>query len=191
MSKDTDQTLTVVAAGGHCGDLLYTWEIVEGGGSLNTNEGEEVIYSAPSSNANCDSNPVIALYCNGILVDNLAMAINAFLSDAYKAVWVVSSSVESSCIQQSETRVICQRYIYVKSYSCMGNYKNTEKMYGTSLSTEAVNNCEDCFDMLDTMGYSEADIISLAAADGYSLGQVIDIRGDWYIENGCCCEQLL
>jgi hypothetical protein len=76
MQVNEQQTLNAIAEGGYCGDLVYAWEIISGGGSLNTNEGAEVIYTAPATNPNCVNNPIITLKCNGVLRDNLKIAVN-------------------------------------------------------------------------------------------------------------------
>ena len=80
MAVNEVQDLTADIVGGECGIPIYTWEIVSGGGTLDKVAGEEVKYTAPATNPDCDSNPVIALFCNGVLVDNLAIAINAYPS---------------------------------------------------------------------------------------------------------------
>lgn len=70
MSCGAEQTFTVI--GGHDGSV-YTWE-VSGGGSI-TSGG---VYTAPATNANCSSNAVIHLLCNGTTVATLAIAINCY-----------------------------------------------------------------------------------------------------------------
>lgn len=79
MNINETQQLTVV--GGYPG-TTYTWT-VSGGGSI-TSEG---LYTAPSSNASCSSNPTINLLCEGIAVDSLNIAINGWTGNE-TAYWV-------------------------------------------------------------------------------------------------------
>jgi hypothetical protein len=65
----------------------YTWSLV-GGGSLNTTEGSSVIYTAPSSNAGCSSNPNISVEdaCGTVFEISIAVNCNTGGLAAY-ALW--------------------------------------------------------------------------------------------------------
>jgi len=76
MAVDEEQELTVEGAKAGC---TYTWAIASGGGELSSNEGTSVTYTAPSSNANCASNPTITLSVEGNVCDTLAIAVNAYV----------------------------------------------------------------------------------------------------------------
>lgn len=83
MSVDEEQTLTVVAdattLSGCSGE--YGWEISSGGGSLSTASGISTVYTAPSTNVNCNENPTIKLYACGREVDSIDIAVNGYELD--------------------------------------------------------------------------------------------------------------
>ena len=72
MAVDEQQNLTATGAVAGC---TYAWAIASGGGELSAAEGTEVTYTAPSSNADCDSNPTITLTVEGTVCDTLQIAI--------------------------------------------------------------------------------------------------------------------
>lgn len=78
MAINEEQNLIVVDPETGC---TYDWAIDSGGGSLSSPTGESVIYTAPSSNENCDENPIISLSVDGDVCDTLAIAINAWVGD--------------------------------------------------------------------------------------------------------------
>ena len=73
MSCNGQQTFT---AGGGCGP--YTWEITSGGGTLSEPTGNEVVYTAPATNANCTSNPTVQVTdCCGVS-ESISLAVNCY-----------------------------------------------------------------------------------------------------------------
>lgn len=68
---NTTGTQTLTASGGGGGP--YTWAIASGAGTLSGNNGTSVVYTAPSSNPNCDGNPVISVTdsCMMLLAEEL------------------------------------------------------------------------------------------------------------------------
>lgn len=81
MAINTQQTLTVTGAVAGC---TYNWAIASGGGSLSSNTGISVVYTAPATNPNCNSNPTITLNVGGAQCDILQIAVNAVNDDAYR-----------------------------------------------------------------------------------------------------------
>jgi hypothetical protein len=53
----------------------YVWELV-GGGSLSTYTGPTTVYTAPSSNTNCEYNATITLKCNDTVIDVIEIAVH-------------------------------------------------------------------------------------------------------------------
>ena len=92
MYVSQQQTLS---ASGAQSDECYSWQITSGGGSLSASTGKSVIYTAPSSNANCSSNPTITLTCGGSVVDSITMAVNAVVG--YGVGWYFTYSDTSVC----------------------------------------------------------------------------------------------
>lgn len=70
MAVNETQQLTVVDGNP---STTFSWTVLSGGGSI----GAGGLYTAPSSNANCNLNPVIGLVCGGKTIDTLTIAINA------------------------------------------------------------------------------------------------------------------
>jgi len=74
MTIDTQQTLGVDGTWNNC----FEWEITTGGGSLGAPDANgDVVYTAPSTNVNCDSNPTISLKKRGVVTDTLKLAVAA------------------------------------------------------------------------------------------------------------------
>lgn len=84
MQKDETQTLT--ALGTSFFPALISWAIASGGGSVSPTSGSiTTVYTAPHTNPNCNSNPIINLLYRGEIVDSLAIAVNAYnASDMYR-----------------------------------------------------------------------------------------------------------
>ena len=85
MLVGTTQTLTAVPGAPGCGTPEYTWEKIEGGGSLSASTGETVQFTAPATNSDCENTPIITLSCGSALLDTLELAVNAVESHAYYA----------------------------------------------------------------------------------------------------------
>lgn len=76
MAVDEEQTLQAYVNGSLDDGQAYVWAITSGGGSLDSSTGNSVTYTAPSSNANCSSNPTITLSCDGTVIDSIEIAVN-------------------------------------------------------------------------------------------------------------------
>jgi len=74
MSVNEEQTLSVTTPADNC---IYSWAITSGGGSLSAASGNSVVYTAPSTNANCANNATITLTTLGSVCDSLGIAVNA------------------------------------------------------------------------------------------------------------------
>ena len=106
MGVDEVQTLWVVGGILRC-TYIYRWDIISGGGSLSSNYGQTVIYTAPSFNGDCEQNPVISLSVYGNVCDTLAIAVTAvFTYVAYYRVTDTSCSTTHFC-QESYRRLTC------------------------------------------------------------------------------------
>jgi len=68
--------LTVAGAHEDCEGDNYEWIEVNGVGSLDSETGLSVIYTAPATGHNCPGNAEIQLICNSEVVDTLAVTIN-------------------------------------------------------------------------------------------------------------------
>jgi hypothetical protein len=57
----------------------YTWTITSGGGTLSSNTGENVIYTAPAENPSCQNNPTITASCDGgAVIGSITIAVNCY-----------------------------------------------------------------------------------------------------------------
>lgn len=70
------QNLTVEGADPGCTDDNYVWTLDKVQGSLDTDIGLQVLYTAPVSSAACDSPVTVSLWCQDVVVDTLIIAIN-------------------------------------------------------------------------------------------------------------------
>ena len=81
MEVDEEQTLEALVDGELDENMGYKWAIFSGGGSLSSEEGNSVTYTAPSSNANCDENPTITLSCDDEVIDSITIALNEWIGN--------------------------------------------------------------------------------------------------------------
>ena len=80
MRVNEEQTLTVEGGVDGC---VYAWGLV-GGGTLSGEEGGSVVYTAPATNPNCESNAVVSLSVEGIgICGSLGIAISGTSGYAY------------------------------------------------------------------------------------------------------------
>lgn len=144
-------------------------------GSLNTDTGDTVTYTAPSTNADCDSNPTIELSCNGMVIDSIELAINA---------------VTTRC--PAAYRFCCEApgAAYVYQVTCSGSIINT---------TDGCSVGGNCF-----TGFNQADLDACGLVSGRdciidSSGACTtiwqpnpnDLRTAQMITDGCCPAGLL
>ena len=88
----------------------YTWTL-EGGGSLNVYEGTSVIYTAPSTNPNCNSNPTIIMWVEDEQCDALVIAVTAITGSDNMAYSKYSDTYFSFS-------VLCDAFIDREKYRC-------------------------------------------------------------------------
>jgi hypothetical protein len=114
MAVSEQQSLGIDKYEGQCGTgASWLWEILSGGGSLSDpTSSSGCTYTAPSSNANCEQNPTIALSCDGVVMDTLDIAVNGNSSGG-EAYYVANAPFPGAQ---------CYWYITADSYSCSGEY---------------------------------------------------------------------
>lgn len=139
MSVDEEQVLTAEGAVEGC---TYTWAISSGGGELSAETGTSVTYTAPSTNANCASNPTITLSCGGEVCDTLEIAINAVSSNL--AVFVsntVSYEVAATSENPSPNTGLCDNYYVIVNAKLTGSWYGCDGAlyYGPCNLTGQVN----------------------------------------------------
>jgi hypothetical protein len=91
MQCGQDQTLIINPASPGCPP--YSWSLT-GGGSLNVEEGDQVVYSAPLTNDDCSLNPSISVEDNCGTVCTVQLAVNCYTPNdlAFKESVVVAGS---------------------------------------------------------------------------------------------------
>lgn len=119
MSVSGTQNLTASGGAGS-----YTWSIVSGGGSLSSQSGDSVTYTAPASNANCGSNPFIRVTDSCSNSTTLNLGVNAYTGKN----WNDTAYLVSYCVGP-----ICQCY----PDACQGNYYQRGFYYETSAGLNA------------------------------------------------------
>lgn len=174
MAVSTQQTLTAVGAVAGC---TYDWAIASGGGSLSSNTGTSVVYTAPATNAECANNPTITLSCGGTQCGILQIAVNQYTGTFYKA-WE-SRSVCETWPQGTEICGVVGSLAGVNSvYYCVDTYSCNNTLYTHTVGggcTSAIpgywtpENCPSC-------------------NDG---GCIVDLRTAAVKTAGCCPEGLL
>jgi len=182
MEKDDAQSLGV---DGSTPVATYTWS-VSGGGSLDTEEGTSVVYTAPSSASSC-SPVTITLMCDGDVIDTLEITINAYSGSEDAFLY----KTYSSC-----TPVTCgggapgsNIIVTVNTYTCSGD-KIINKSCGPTLDTVCGSNLEQCGeDALTSSNCLSPNWTSVGG--GYSMDTYHDLRTQAMIDAGCCPEELL
>ncbi|MBA7562079.1 hypothetical protein ES708_03728 [subsurface metagenome] len=154
---------------------VYNWAIVSGGGTLSSATGTAVVYTAPSSNENCEQNPIISLSVKGTVCDTVAFAVNASpFWGAYRTV--------SGCYAGSPGG----------SYpdTCPEDYGCTDETYyqcdGTAQQTQIA-----CFQEAWEPGGEIAACESEVAAGYCDEAGTYDTRSDYMKSVGCCPAGLL
>ncbi|MFA5457311.1 MAG: hypothetical protein WC261_06740 [Synergistaceae bacterium] len=184
MYVSQQQTLS---ASGAQSDECYSWQITSGGGSLSAATGKSVVYTAPSSNANCSSNPTITLTCGGANVGSITIAVNQ-VTDNYAALLV-----NGSCLQGCTGSWRCiYSYDYMQTkYKCSGDvYSGPTKMNicESSVGCDAVPNvCDYLKSNCDNSAYCKA---AGGCCNTYTVG-LVDLRTEAQKAAGCCPAGLL
>lgn len=181
MSVSQQQTLS---ASGAQSDECYSWQITSGGGSLSAATGKSVVYTAPSSNANCASNPTITLTCGGATTDTLEIAVRANSFDYNKAAYYVTQGGgHGTRIGDPANPAFilrdCEYGIYLVPVRCDGSIPRTWDMphCGSDYANPYSGSCPHCavlyydppgcwgnwaFDRVTDMAHAEAMCASAA-----------------------------
>ena len=180
MACDGTQALT--ASPGADEADCYTWSL-SGGGSLSATTGKSVIYTAPSSNANCENNPTITLTNKSGATATLKIAVNCYGSTgpAYAYTWDIQPA--EGCVHQ----------IYQQAKACDGSN------YGSAVG------CDSCSCTYDAtcccywpttrcppeFACTQAGVVArCTSCNNCTLGNV-DVRTTAMKTAGCCPAALL
>jgi hypothetical protein len=105
--------------------FVFTWSL-SGGGSLSSTTDQNIVYTAPSSNAGCTQNATISLLCNGVAVDTLEIAINAVATGV--AFYIKATAFDESTPSYEEPCLLSGYYaawrISIDAYKCDGTLNN-------------------------------------------------------------------
>lgn len=190
MYVSQQQTLS---ASGVQSDECYSWQITSGGGSLSASTGKSVIYTAPSSNANCSSNPTITLTYGGNVVDTLQISVNAYTNMgkvAFRQICTGGPAYNTSNCDNQGEYPIC--YVSFRVYDCLGRDMRALNGYPD----------ETCFiAMYEAQQGGPDSCINSACADvdpgtpgcscGWVEGVLYDVRTPDMITGGCCPAALI
>jgi len=200
MQVEEEQELTVEGAHPRWSGENYTWLISAGGGTLSAEYGLSVIYTAPETNAECESNPTIEMWCGEALMSSLRIAVNAYTTDknAFELKEVTGDAgvccayLGHSC-QPGATPPDCspvEDYCGVKTYFMITRYNCAgEERYGCDEANPFI--C--AYTSPDGVWELKGRCIALGAV---LLGQdtplgATDMRTALMITEGCCPEDLL
>lgn len=209
MSGGESQYLVVMGAVQSC---TYTWAIISGGGSLDVTEGDEVEYTAPTTNPYCANNPTIGLYVNEELCDTLTLAINTANIDAevvrvYAMVYECANYVTGN--YYPNTGLCDGDYIYslnarmsMTGYNCDGSVRNTCAVTGTTSTTDMKNGDGNFYLCNNETDRATACSILMNKVKNYNCIGIhsfqdrldispVDERYSWMIADGCCPPQLI
>ena len=183
MSVGGTQTLQASGAGS---DDCYTWSTDFG--SLSASTGKSVVFTAPSSNANCASNPTITLTCGGNVVDTIQIAVNAVATNvnAYK---VYSAH---QCVQGGCGSWCTLGYTYKNVYYCNGTL-NPNTLFSVNCYVTAYAYISGGPPPACSAVESEP-ATTVCGEGGNIFGTLvgtIDTRSAYWIEQGCCPAALL
>lgn len=173
MAVNGAQTLTIVPGAIGCGPSECVLSIKSGGGTLGPPSGNDVIYTAPATNASCANNPTIALTCNGVELDTLEIAVNAAGLDSFYK-WLFDALVVSGCKNGA-----------LGCVDTVNRYNRYLLRCNGSVTYDSTLNClEDCGGDWDNICTTTAGMCNhvVLDAEGRSAAQKLA---------GCCPFQLL
>jgi len=167
-------------------DFVYDWAITAGGGSLSAESGESVIYTAPATNAECANNPTIELSCNGVVLDTLQLAVNAYTST--EAFYVKYCKYDCKQEGTADYCALVGRW--------QGGCDNAEVEMGGVCGGGSMDPSDDCAWCTSIGRGTCVDVkdigdCSIAPWAGPDLGEAIDVRNAYMITNGCCPAALI
>jgi len=146
----------------------YTWSKLSGGGFLNASSGESVIFTAPTSNPNCN-NPIIQVVDSNGNKGSLTIAINSYASGV---AYVECGNSQSFSVS-----------LYgIIAYGCNGQARGDISSFF----------CNDCTYFKQPV-HPDTPCITFwgkCSSSGYAVG-INDVRTAQMINGGCCPEELL
>jgi hypothetical protein len=145
----------------------YQWAVASGGGSISGTG----LYTAPSSNMNCNENPNITLSCLGQVIDSLEIAIT---NNSGQLAYLIKE-VTNCHVTYAGPPPLYGCFVSIEGYTCDGTIIPACHVYGDDASYPS------CDDVLGSCGWS---IQGPCAAFGHS--GVIDKRSDAQKLAGCC-----
>lgn len=186
MTTSTQQNLSV-ADYGVLDSTCFTWEITDGTGELSTTSGISTVYTAPATNADCDNNPTIVLYCNEVEVDTLDIAV---IAGNVPAEWYVYT-ITSPCSTTAPIGGGSWCAIPGMDYGC---YAMSYNCYDTPNCTPTT--CPHwvcCADDDPTCADAHPDCIRQFVDGSFwaACGQTYDRRTEFQKGYGCCPAGLL
>lgn len=160
METGESQAMTVVGA---ISGKTYTWALT-GGGNLSSTSGTSVTYTAPSSNANCSSNPTIQLKSGLDVCDTVYIAVNG-AGSSYTAA------------HQDWTKCTCVIVDGTARYSA------------SSTNWDCAGIASDASPSASMTGSETSCNPNWCAS--YVTGPVVDVRTSEALAAGCCPYKLL
>lgn len=214
MIVGASQTLTVT--GGSEYDDYY-WAATTG--SLSSNKGASVVYTAPATNANCVNNTTISLSCGGSIVDHAHIAIRANSFDYNKAAYYITVAGGPGTVAGPYVFRECEYNVMLMPVRCDGSSPPTWDfpICGTDYANPYVGSCPYCAVLkYDPPGcWGNWDVDRVASLDhamgecashgpvntispryvgipcGCANGTVYDVRTAQQKADGCCPAGLL
>jgi hypothetical protein len=187
MVAGASQTLTV--QGWRAGEV-YSWSTTTG--SLDVATGNSVVYTAPSSNANCTSNPTITLSCGGNVVDTVQIAVNAVTSGESHYKYIETQVGICSAVSGGYVIGVLGGYKCgtVAVMNCNGTLSRGPFPYCSVSGVKP--SCAEAFLDAERLLFREFGTGSYTCwFAGTRLGGSCDIRTPAQIAAGCCPADLL
>lgn len=198
MQVSESQTLGIDKGDGQCGTgASWLWSITSGGGTLSDPTNPlTCTYTAPATNANCLQNPTISLSCDGVEMDTLDIAVNAYVGDGYA--YGVKSDLSCGDPYKNGDYKMLYASVTSNQYRCDGTLKpaNCTNVVSTGYSScrlpwwcqELSCPCGDppepytvsCENVSFSYPYTVCDALTYALP---ITGGVVDLRGQ-YITGG-------
>ncbi len=171
MQFDDEQSLSVGGFNVYTEDDDFTWQISSGGGTLSETTGKSTLYTAPPVNAECEDNPTIQLFCSGVLISQITIAIN-----------VVTSSSEAYRIYTCQSPVVPEGTGMEAGYN---KFRCDGVQIGGRFSCDGCDPCT-CAEDMTLERWGDEEKCDLPGGAG-----TYDQRTPQMITDGCCPEALL
>ena len=182
----------------------YTWAITAGSttGTLEPAEdGLSALFTAPTSNSNCDEGPItITLYCNGNVADSIIITINHLSYPRSHNWWdndwycISNITCTENCIEDTLNpgNWWCSRTVLSDCYFCDGTTlaEAGGGCYGDGRSSNVpFPDCDSCYASIPTCEAIAAGISVTHNGITYTplaIGATLDFRGSYQLTYGCC-----